>query len=128
MKILLVDDDSEDAELFLHAVNEIDPSIQIENAKDGQHALEILEVDLNLPSVIFLDINMPRVNGWECLMKLKQNHRTKNIPVVMYSTSRHNDDKLMAKKLGAIHFMEKPYHFDELKEQILNGLKSVLSF
>jgi CheY-like chemotaxis protein len=127
MKILLVDDDSEDAELFLHAVNEIDPSIQIENARDGQHALEILEADTNLPSIIFLDINMPKVNGWECLMKLKQNQRTKNIPVVMYSTSRHNDNIILAKRLGAIDFMEKPYHFDDLKKQILQGLKSVLS-
>ncbi len=113
--ILLVDDDNSDAELFEEALQEVDASVTFTYAVDGCHALEILEESPDVPDFIFLDINMPRMNGWECLGKLKGKAEYKDIPVIMYTTSSQQKEKDIATKLGAINFISKPSNFNELK-------------
>lgn len=86
-------------------------------ARDGQDALAKLEkFTLEMPHIIFLDINMPRMNGWECLAKLKASDTYKSIPVMMYSTSAHQRDIDTALDYGALCFMTKPSEYKELKK------------
>jgi CheY-like chemotaxis protein len=111
----IVDDDTDDKELFIEAVNEIDDSIECISASNCEEALQILKSgDIALPDVIFLDLNMPRLNGKQCLIELKKTAHLSNIPVIIYSTSSEKKDIDETTRLGAAHFLTKPNKFDEL--------------
>ncbi|HZH96411.1 MAG TPA: response regulator [Flavisolibacter sp.] len=113
---LLADDDADDTQLFCEALEDIDPSIVCYCAADGKKVMEILEnKELEKPQVIFLDINMPGMNGWECLAQLKNNEAYRHIPVLIYSTSSHQKEANLALDLGALCFFTKPSDFIELK-------------
>lgn len=113
---LLADDDSDDKEVFCEALEAIDPSIICYYANDGREALEILDNNrLDMPHLIFLDINMPGMNGWQCLANIKCHPEFKNIPVLIYSTSSHQREANIAIDLGALCFFTKPVDFNELK-------------
>src|ERR1700749_4860397 len=105
--ILLVDDDLDDIGLFREALNDVDSRIGFYSAKNGRKALEFLGNQTNIPDLIFLDINMPEMNGWRCLEELKNNPQLKDIPVVMYSTSAVKRDEEKAMGLGAMAFYQK---------------------
>ncbi len=114
---LLADDDLDDTELFCEALEEIDSSIICYCAIDGKKLFEILQNEtLKKPQLILLDINMPGMNGWECLKKLKANEAFQHIPVIIYSTSAHQKEARHALDMGALCFFTKPTYFDELKE------------
>jgi CheY-like chemotaxis protein len=114
---LLVDDDTDDADMFHEALMEVDPSTVFYRAADGRDALATLKnYEHELPHIIFLDINMPRMDGWKCLAELKASDTYKNIPVMMYSTSSHQRDIDIALERGALCFMTKPSEYKELKE------------
>lgn len=113
---LLADDDADDKTLFCEALAEINPGIVCHTAGDGKEALAILsEEQLKKPDIIFLDINMPVMDGWQCLGKLKQDSRHKNIPVIMYSTSSYQRDIDLALESGAFCFFTKPSDYRELR-------------
>lgn len=112
--ILLIDDDSDDAELFHEALEEIDPLVKLLRTADGCEALELLRTLDAHPDVIFLDINMPRMDGWECLTELKSSQDLKSIPVIMYSTSSHQREKERAIEMGASMFISKPDSYAQL--------------
>jgi len=114
-KILLVDDDADDRKYFMEAVYEIDPSIECLTAKDGQQALALLqESDGSLPDYIFLDLRIPKINGRQCLLRIKSDERLKSIPIIVYTTSRQVDESEELKNLGAVHFITKPTNTDEI--------------
>ena len=92
MTILNVDDDVEDIEIFCDAVREIDGSIICLVAKSAEEAYQILNSEIELPEYIFLDINMPKVDGNECLKEIKKDQRLSKIPVIMYSTYTRRAD------------------------------------
>ena len=122
--ILLVDDDIDDASIFCEALRVIDQKIVCYCATDGQDALDVLE-NIQRPNIIFLDINMPRMNGWEFLRKMKCIDELKEIPVLVYSTSTQTNDINTALDLGALCFFAKPNKFSELKnilEIVTNNL------
>jgi CheY-like chemotaxis protein len=109
---LLADDDRDDAELFGEALTVIDPPVDFHHVPDGQAVFTYLNNESNKkPDVIFLDLNMPQMSGWQCLAKLKNDGTLKNIPVIMYSTSTNPRDKEIALELGAIGFVTKPTDF-----------------
>jgi CheY-like chemotaxis protein len=112
--LFIVDDDEDDINLFVEAVNEIDKSMGCFKAKNGEDALARLEELEMLPDVIFLDLNMPKMNGRETLERLKSSEKFKNIPVVIYSTSNAEQDKIDTKNLGASDYLTKPDSFTEL--------------
>lgn len=113
----MADDDTDDTDMFHEALMDVDPSSVFHRARDGQDALAKLEKSaMELPHIIFLDINMPRMNGWECLAKLKASDTYKSIPVMMYSTSAHQRDIDTALDQGALCFMTKPSEYKELKK------------
>jgi CheY-like chemotaxis protein len=117
MIILAVDDDSEDFEFFFEAVKKIDNSIIVLKASNGQEALDLLENHVLMPDYIFLDINMPMMDGKTCLHEIKKNGKLKDIPVIMYSTTSNNHEITHYKTLGA-NFLVKPHQFSKLVKSL----------
>lgn len=122
MIILNVDDDYEDIEIFCDAVREIDPSIICLVARSAEEALQILNSDIELPEYIFLDINMPKIDGNTCLREIKKDPRLKHIPVIMYSTYSRNSDIEIYKELDA-GFLVKQNSYAELVLELRKVLK-----
>jgi CheY-like chemotaxis protein len=114
--VLLADDDPDDAEMFALVLSEVAPSIKFYHVENGLAVFEFLQrMGKQLPDVIFMDINMPQMSGWECLTALKSNATTKEIPVLIYSTSSHAKDKQIATQLGATGFITKPSDYRTLR-------------
>jgi DNA-binding response OmpR family regulator len=123
MLILLIDDDPEDQEVFCDAVNEVDESIKCLTAKDSKQAMDMLTNELIvLPDCIFLDYNMPIVNGRQLLISLKTTARLKDIPVIIYSTGISPNDEVELKKIGASEIFVKPPRFNDLVSKIRDVL------
>lgn len=120
--IVLVDDDRDDQEIFRSACAIVDESVEVVGFENGEQALRSIPGMPSLPDLIFLDINMPRLNGIEVLRELKHSSRLAAVPVVIYSTSFDSRVKERCSNLGAIEIMEKPSCFDTL----CSKLKSVL--
>lgn len=115
-RFLIADDDADDSALFCEALDSIDPLITCDVAVDGRMALDLLgRAGSPSPQVIFLDINMPVMNGWQCLEKMKADPKLRSIPVIIYSTSSHRQDAEKAFKLGAVCLFTKPYKYKDLK-------------
>jgi CheY-like chemotaxis protein len=113
--ILLVDNDIEDQEIFIDAIKEIDGSILCLCSNGAEEALKLLTGDLlQKPDLIFLDLNMPGVNGKQLLATLKKTESLRDIPVIMLSTFVGETDVVKLEKLGAAHFLLKPPNFDKL--------------
>jgi CheY-like chemotaxis protein len=114
---LLVDDDRDDTELFTEAIEAVDASVRFYCATDGREALDKLSAKVIVaPDLIFLDINMPEMNGWQLLNRLKHDQDLKDIPVIMYSTSSQIKDRKDASASGALCFFTKPNSFVHLKK------------
>lgn len=123
--LLLVDDDQDDRFLFKEALAEADNSVLFAEAANGVDALEkLVSGKVSLPDLIFLDVNMPRMNGLDCLKHLKENVRFKDVPVVMYSTSASDDYQKECFNHGAKLFIEKPSDFWQLCDKLKNVLKT----
>lgn len=117
--ILLIDDDQDDIEIFEEALSEINPDIIFHNAENGQDAFnKLLGKEVGHPDIIFLDVNMPGMNGWHFLTKLKLDPAYNQIPVIMYSTSSAKKDIEIALDLGAVGFLTKPADYSGLKNAL----------
>jgi CheY-like chemotaxis protein len=123
MTVFYADDDQEDCDLFREALEQVDPALKCVIAKDGKEAITYLRYTKDLPSYIFLDINMPLMNGKMCLVELKKDPRLKNIPVIMYSTTSDTNEIQQYYKLGAHDFLIKPDNFNVL----CDSLESIFS-
>ena len=122
--ILLIDDDKDDAELFKEALEEVSPAVNFYYFNDARRALEELSgQSVPLPDIIFLDINMPVISGWECLTKFKKTKHLSAIPVVMYTTSSLARERQIAQDLGATGFITKPNDYNLLKELLAKTLQ-----
>jgi CheY-like chemotaxis protein len=107
--VLLVDDEAADAHLVRLAIKENGIRAAVRHAVDGREALEFLRDGAHpRPSLILLDLNMPRMNGLECLAALKQDAALADIPVVVLTTSGAARDSLAARAAGAADFITKP--------------------
>lgn len=117
--LFLVDDDLDDLMLFRDAIKEIDPLIQIDTAGNGVDALKKLNAGLlREPDYIFIDLNMPLMNGIQCLQEIKKIPALSHIPVIIYSTSSYERDILQTINYGAFHYIVKPFSFHELCEKL----------
>lgn len=126
LKVLLADDDLDDCIMFEKALKELPIRTDLLTVHDGDDLVKELSLQKNgLPDLIFLDLNMPRINGVECLHTIKRTEELKNIPVVIFSTSVH---ETLARKLidtGARECIRKPSTFPELKKVILKTLSEL---
>ena len=115
-RFFLVDDDADDISIFKEVMQDVNPTVEIVSAGDGQEALKILKQNKSdLPDIIFLDLNMPRMGGKECLVELKNDYELRQIPVIMYTTSSQSKDIEETMLKGAICFITKPSSLKELK-------------
>jgi CheY-like chemotaxis protein len=117
--IFLADDDEDDCVLFQDAMNEVAGDYELVIAYDGQELLETLETRVPpIPRVIFIDLNMPRKDGMECLQEIRRMEKLKDIPVVILSTSSQPNSIERAYALGASHYVTKPGTYAMLKKTI----------
>lgn len=114
----MIDDDQDDREIFTEAILSCYPNVEICFARDGVEALHALENSLPIPDVIFLDYNMPRMAGIECLRALKRQAKTKSIPVIMYTTSGDREDEKVTLLLGADYYLQKTTNFNFLCSEL----------
>jgi len=112
--LLLVDDDMDDQDIFRTALAEVAQTVVFATASNGEEALQQLNGDTVYPDVIFLDINMPILNGFETLIQIKKQERLRHIPVFIYSTSVRPEDIEKAMQLGAANCIKKPSGFLEV--------------
>jgi len=120
----LIDDDHEDQEIFSLALNAIDEDIDCVTASDGVDALDKLRIDRGFtPHFIFLDLNMVRMNGRECLKEIKKIPHLNNIPVIIYSTSAEQKDITETKLLGATDYIVKPPSISILTKRLEQVLR-----
>jgi CheY-like chemotaxis protein len=121
--ILIVDDDPDDVQFFCNALYKSNKPYYCISVTNAEEALLFIENTLINPEFIFLDLNMPRVDGKECLIKLKSNPQSKNIPVIVYSTTSHKKEIEELYKLGAAKFITKP---DNMKV-LINAISDILN-
>jgi len=115
-KILLVDDDPEDRAILKDAMEMIFAGDIISFAENGEQALAILENCFqanDMPCLVVLDLNMPKMNGTETLRRIKSNEHLKNITVIIYSTSINPLEKEKCMHLGAHSYITKPVSYNE---------------
>jgi len=116
IKILLADDDHEDQFIINEAFSAIGKEGQIVFVSDGEDVIPYLEMmpqNHELPSLIVLDLNMPRMNGTTALKTLKLDDRYAHIPVIIFSTSVNAIEKTVAMEHGAVHYITKPVTYKE---------------
>ena len=123
-KIFLIDDDEDDQLLFKQAIESINPMLQYDTAINGKIALDKLKSSTSLPDIIFLDLNMPVMNGLEFLIQIKKEDALSQIPVGIFTTSDVLRDRELTKEFGAQFFLTKPNDFQVLRkklEQVLSA-------
>lgn len=112
---LLIDNDRDDQDIFILALQQVDRNILCKTADGGQQALELLRSEPSyIPSFIFIDMNMPLMNGCQCLSRIRETEQLSGVPIYMYSTSASPDAVAEAKALGATDFLVKPNSFSQL--------------
>lgn len=124
MNILLADDNQGDCLLFEDALNEIDIKTSLTVSNNGKQMMKVL--DGSHPDAIFLDINMPCRNGFECLEDIRNNPELNDIPVIVMSSSNSPESISMAFQKGATTYICKPDSFAKLVlkiEQVLSGIR-----
>ena len=112
---LLIDDDADDLEIFALALADACIECRLVTAKNGLEALDLfLADDTFSPDFIFIDLNMPLMNGKQFLATLKSSMKLQRIPAIIYTTSSHPKDIEETEALGATHFLVKPTSIGDL--------------
>ena len=129
-KILYVDDDSDDCIFLAESFAVSNISTDLVCASGGEEAITYLNSISTdaLPSLIILDLNMPKWDGRQTLCYIKSHPSLSDIPVVILSTSGNNTDKEVCTRLGAISYLQKPYFYDGYKEIVNNCLPLMKTF
>jgi two-component system response regulator len=125
-QVLLVDDSPADVELTVHALKLDRLALSITVAEDGEQALDYLfcrgihehRDPADRPSVILLDLNLPKVDGLQVLKALRADERTRAIPIVILTSSKESRDVIAGYRLGTSAFIQKPVDFDEFRSAI----------
>lgn len=126
--ILLVEDNPQDEQLILRALRKGNIANSVDVARDGQQALDYLFQEgecagpgnLELPALVMLDINLPRVSGLEVLRKIRENHRTRLLPVVIMTSSDEERDRVASYENGVNSFVGKPLDFAEFAQKVVS--------
>ncbi len=116
--VLLIDNDLDDCELFVMAVKDISESATCIISQDASKALKSLDDGIIVPAVIFLDLNMPVMNGQQFLIAIKAHPLLNQIPVIIFSTLSHPATVQRMIELGAEDFITKPDDYGQLLEML----------
>ena len=125
--LLLADDDLDDCLFFREALDELPVSASLMTVSDGEQLMRRLKASETPPDILFLDLNMPRKNGFECLAEIKDHEKLKSIPVVIYSTSLDKAVVDLLYEKGADRYVQKPGDFKLLKSVIDSAIALVNS-
>ena len=118
--VILADDDQDHAFLFGRILKKVDPAKHLVIAKDGGELVDLLKT--TVPELLFLDLNMPCKNGFECLREIRNNLKLADLPIIVYSSSSRMTDIQKAYVNQADLYMVKPFN----TEHLTNALESVL--
>ena len=119
LNLLLADDDTDDCAFFKAALESLSLPTSLTIVHDGEQLMRLLlKETYELPHVLFLDLNMPRKNGFECLSEIKLHKKLKQLPVIMFSTSLEQEVVNLLYKNGAQYYICKPAEFLQLKKII----------
>ncbi len=116
--VILAEDDEEDVHLFNTILSELNQDILVTVAADGILLMTFLKQAITLPEMIFLDLNMPHKNGFECLSEIKSNERWNSIKIVILSTSSQPQQIENAYKGGADLYLAKPVSYTQFKKMM----------
>ena len=122
-RILLVEDNENDATLFEEAVSDLAIDAEIELCTDGRQFSERMQSDENIPDLIFLDLNLPYIPGQQLLEQLQQHEAWRRVPVCILSSSRARSDVLMTYSRQANCYIAKPLEYDTFLSVVGNVLK-----
>ncbi len=126
IKCLIIDDDLDDQEIFLMCLKKVNTDINCLTMSNGVEAVALLMSNTDyIPDYVFIDVNMPKMNGIDCLKILKNMARLKYAKFFMYSTTAEGAAVTESKKLGADDFIVKPARTAELKEKLTTIFKIV---
>ena len=121
--ILLADDDKDDTLLFKEVLDELPLSTHLTTVGNGEQLMQLLaKTDEQLPDVLFLDLNMPRKNGFACLSEIKHSEKLKLLSVIIYSTSYEDEVASLLFENGATYYIRKPSSYTQLKKLIYKAL------
>ncbi|MBL8194214.1 MAG: response regulator [Blastocatellia bacterium] len=128
VEILLVEDNPQDLELTIRALRKANLANHIQVARDGEEAIEFIFCEgpysnrkiEDKPKVILLDLKLPKIDGLEVLERIKNDERTKDIPVVVLTSSREQKDVIESYQLGVNSYIVKPVSFDQFIESVRN--------
>jgi CheY-like chemotaxis protein len=122
--LLLADDDEDDCDFFKEALDELTLPTNLVTVNDGVELMNYLDINSsdNLPNILFIDLNMPRKNGHECLKEIREIDTLKNLPVAIFSTSLDTEIVDLMYEKGATYYIRKPGDFSKLKKVIENAL------
>ena len=117
--LLLADDDSDDCIFFKDALEDLPVSVNLITVNDGVELMRTLSSNTQqLPDILFLDLNMPRKTGFECLSEIKENKQLKHLPIIILSTSLDMKVVSSLHDMGAHYYIRKPGEFGQLKKLI----------
>jgi CheY-like chemotaxis protein len=122
--LLLADDDEDDCDFFKDALDELSLPVSLVIVNDGVQLMDLLAEKSadTLPDILFLDLNMPRKNGSECLTEIKEREEYKQLPVIIFSTSLDSKIVDLMYDKGATYYIRKPGDFSKLKKVIENAI------
>jgi len=126
LSIILAEDDFDDRLLFEEAVKELPVSVELTTVSNGEELIAWLSNKKNkLPDILFLDLNMPRKNGFAALGEIKKAPTLQDLPVFIFSTTTNKEMIKQVYKDAAHYYIKKPIHFWELKELIYKSLRFI---
>jgi two-component system chemotaxis response regulator CheY len=117
MKLLVVDDSSVIRKVIKNVADVL--QMEMEEARDGLEALEILSTSYKEINLVLLDWNMPEMNGYDVLVEIKSNEKYKDIPVMMVTTEGQKSSIIAAVRAGASNYLTKPFTIEELESKII---------
>lgn len=120
IEIMLVEDSSDDIELTMHALQEENVANRVRVVRDGEAALDYFSQHAgdpgSMPHLVLLDLKLPKLSGLEVLKALKEDPRTRAIPVVMLTASREESDLMNSYALGVNSYVQKPVEFEQFRQ------------
>ncbi|WP_194778377.1 response regulator [Pararhodonellum marinum] len=129
LTLLLADDDQDDCLFFQEALEEIKINAKLTVVNDGKQLMDLLKSpQFVLPNALFLDMNMPRKSGIDCLKEIRKDRTFNSIPVIMYSTSFDQEVVNQLFEQGATFYIQKPAEFSSLKKVISKSIDLISVF